>query len=156
MIICSFYRPPNNNIQSVKDLCDLFTNITATYPNIPIWLVGDLNLPNIDWENTCIQGSAYPLYFCVMSEAEDVVIWHNNVNPPMNWPILELIKISSQVKCAVLQNHQKSSSISVPHDHLTQSSSTTHGHSMRYLYSWRQEQTHICTPQFPSTWHQNA
>ena len=64
VIICLFYRPPNNNIQNVKDLCDLCTNITATYPNIPIWLVSDLNLPNIDWENTCIQGSAYPLVLC--------------------------------------------------------------------------------------------
>jgi len=60
VIICSFNRPLNNNIHSVKDLCDLFTNITTKYPNIPIWLAGDLNLSNIDWENTCTQGSTYP------------------------------------------------------------------------------------------------
>jgi len=64
VIICSFYRPPNNNIRSVKDLCDLFTNIITKYPNIPIWLADDLNLSNIDWENTCTQGSTYPLALC--------------------------------------------------------------------------------------------
>ena len=64
VIICSFYRPPNKEVQNVKDLCDLFTSITTTYPNIPIWLAGDLNLSNIDWENSCTQGSAYPLALC--------------------------------------------------------------------------------------------
>jgi len=38
-----------------------FTNITTKYPNIPNWLAGDINSSNIDWENTCIQGSTYPL-----------------------------------------------------------------------------------------------
>ena len=29
VIICSFYRPPNN-IQSINDLCNVFTNISTT------------------------------------------------------------------------------------------------------------------------------
>jgi len=36
------------------------------YPNIRIWLAGDLNLSNIDWENTCTQGSTYSLVLCDM------------------------------------------------------------------------------------------
>ena len=64
VIICSFYRPPNKEVQNVKDLCDLFNSITVTYSNIPIWLAGDLTLSNIDWENSCTQGSAYPLALC--------------------------------------------------------------------------------------------
>ena len=52
--ICSFYRPPNKDIQSIDNLCNLFTTIT----NVPTWLIGDLNLPSIDWANN---SSAYPL-----------------------------------------------------------------------------------------------
>jgi len=44
VIICLFYRSLNNDIQSVKDLCDLFTNIMTKYLNIPIWLASNLNL----------------------------------------------------------------------------------------------------------------
>ena len=64
LIIYSFYRPPNKDIQSVDNLCNLFTNITSTYPNVPTWLVGDLNLPSIDWTNNCIKDSAYPFVLC--------------------------------------------------------------------------------------------
>jgi len=38
VIICSFYRSLNNDIQSVKELCNLFSNIMTKYLNIPIWL----------------------------------------------------------------------------------------------------------------------
>ena len=30
LIICSFYRPPNKDIQSIDNLCNLFTTITST------------------------------------------------------------------------------------------------------------------------------
>lgn len=45
-------------IQSVNNLCNLFTSIVSTHANAPTWLIGDLNLPNIDWVNNCTQGSA--------------------------------------------------------------------------------------------------
>ena len=64
MIVCCFYRPPNTDTQSIDNLCNLFTTISSTYPNVPTWLVGDLNLPNIDWVNNCTQGSSYPLILC--------------------------------------------------------------------------------------------
>jgi len=42
----------------------LYTNISSTHPNVPTWLVGDLNLPNIDWANNCTQGSSYHFILC--------------------------------------------------------------------------------------------
>ena len=66
LIVCSFYRPPNTDAQSVDNLCNLFTTISSTYPNVPTWLVGDLNLLNIDWVNNCTQDSSYPLILCEM------------------------------------------------------------------------------------------
>jgi len=35
-----------------QDHCD--------HPSLPIWIAGDLNLPNIDWEVNHTNGSAYP------------------------------------------------------------------------------------------------
>ena len=61
LIICSFYGPPNKDILSVNNLCNLISNnITSTYPNVPAWLVGDLNLP----KNNCTKDSAYPFVLC--------------------------------------------------------------------------------------------
>ena len=34
------------------------------YPNVPIWIAGDLNLPNINWNNTSIEGNSYPIPLC--------------------------------------------------------------------------------------------
>ena len=59
----SFYQPPNRELQSVDNLCQLFTNLSSSYTNTPIWIVGNLNLPNIDWENN-IQGGAYRHSLC--------------------------------------------------------------------------------------------
>ena len=64
LIVCAFYRPPNKDLSSIEDLCHLFTDISSTYPNIPIWITGDLNLSNINWENYSIQGTAYPSSLC--------------------------------------------------------------------------------------------
>jgi len=47
--------------------------------------------------------------------------------------------------------------ISVPHDHLSQTSTTTHGHSMRYIHSYNWQSELIATylySFFPSSYHQ--
>ena len=59
-----FYHPPNKDLSSINDLCHLFIDISSTYPNIPIWITGDLNLSNINWENFSIQGTTYPTSLC--------------------------------------------------------------------------------------------
>jgi len=64
LIICSFYRPPNKDTESVDNLFNLFRNITSTYPNVPTWFVGDLNLPSIDWTNNCTKRLC--ISFCFM------------------------------------------------------------------------------------------
>ena len=64
VIICSFYRPPNKDNLRVNNLCNLFANITSTYPNVSTWFVGDLNLLSIDWKNNCTKDSAYPFVLC--------------------------------------------------------------------------------------------
>ena len=39
--------------------------IILTNPNAIIWFVGDLNLPNIEWNLNCLQGNNYPSTLCM-------------------------------------------------------------------------------------------
>ena len=55
LTICAFYRPPSKELESVLKLCDTFEYILSLHPHLPTWLVGDLNLPNIDWDHYCIR-----------------------------------------------------------------------------------------------------
>ena len=64
IIVCSFYRPPTTDAVYLQELCSLFEELTKNNPNTPIWLSGDINLPNIDWDHCTVQGSNYPLLIC--------------------------------------------------------------------------------------------
>ena len=64
LIVCSVYRPPDRNLESMESLCQLFESLCSTHPDSPIWIAGDMNLPNIDWESFCITNSSYPANLC--------------------------------------------------------------------------------------------
>ena len=64
LIICSVYRPPERDVENIENLCKAFESLCLTYLDIPIWIAGDLNLPNIDWENYCIVDNVYPVTIC--------------------------------------------------------------------------------------------
>ena len=64
LIICSVYRPPDRDVENIENLCKAFESLCLTHPDIPIWIAGDLNLPNMDWENYCIVDNAYPVAIC--------------------------------------------------------------------------------------------
>ena len=75
LIVCVFYRPPNRSLESVANLCNYFKSIVDHHPDTPIWITGDLNLPNINWTTNHSNGSAYrinSLYFttCVYSVSQ--------------------------------------------------------------------------------------
>ena len=63
-IICSFYRPPSNDMEYATELCNLFRTISLTYKNSVIWIAGDLNLPNIDWIHYNLLSNSYPSSLC--------------------------------------------------------------------------------------------
>ena len=48
IIICSIYRPPSTNTSYLQELMSILEKIAITNPTTPIWIGGDLNLPNID------------------------------------------------------------------------------------------------------------
>lgn len=64
LIVCSVYRPPNNDLETIENLCNLFESLCVTYPDTPIWIAGDMNLPNIDWESFCVTNNSYPINLC--------------------------------------------------------------------------------------------
>ena len=37
-----------------QNLCNILEQMVVSNPNIPIWIGGDLNLPNIDWSNSSV------------------------------------------------------------------------------------------------------
>ena len=45
----------------MENLCQALQNICQTNPDTPIWIAGDINLPNVDWERLCLVNNAYPI-----------------------------------------------------------------------------------------------
>ena len=45
LIICSFYRPANKNLDYMKNLRKLLQIICSTNPDTMIWIASDINLP---------------------------------------------------------------------------------------------------------------
>ena len=64
LIVCAFYRPPNRQPDSVTNLCHFFKCIVDRYPTSPVWIAGDLNLPNINWDTIHISSFMYPSSLC--------------------------------------------------------------------------------------------
>ena len=60
LIICGAYRPTNRDVDCIRSLCDTVLQITQSNPKATIWLAGDFNLPDIDWNNETIIGNRYP------------------------------------------------------------------------------------------------
>jgi len=44
----------------MQDLCNLLESIEKKYHSYPIWIIGDINLPNFNWELNLIGISTYP------------------------------------------------------------------------------------------------
>ena len=70
--ICSFYRPPSGDVEDLNEL-DLSIQKITRATNIPnLVIVGDFNLPDINWDNTSVRTpSNYPQ--CLSSTLIDIV-----------------------------------------------------------------------------------
>ena len=45
-------------------LCSEMEGLLKEYPNSLIWIEGDLNLSNINWNNNFMEGNSYPIPLC--------------------------------------------------------------------------------------------
>jgi len=60
LVVCSFYRPPNNDSSSYMDaLTEAITMLSKSDPKAALWLAGDANLPDIDWSNDHVRHHQY-------------------------------------------------------------------------------------------------
>ena len=58
-IVISVYRPPNDDEAYAHAFANTITDICNKYPKDTIWVGGDMNLPDIDWEENTITGNQY-------------------------------------------------------------------------------------------------
>ena len=64
LIVIAVYRPPNNNLAYAETRCETIERVVLDYPGSVIWIVGDLNLPNVCWNNWTVNDSNYPFALC--------------------------------------------------------------------------------------------
>ena len=62
IIACCIYRPTDNNKEYTKEMCNTVQQLSATYRNNIVWVGGDSNLPDINWDTEMIEGHQYPSY----------------------------------------------------------------------------------------------
>ena len=63
-ILCAFYRPPTSNLMYLENLCSFFSDLVQQNSNVPIWISGNWNLPNINWETNIVAGYNCPTILC--------------------------------------------------------------------------------------------
>ena len=61
LIACCVYRPPNRSVDYIEAICSTLESIILSFPNDIIWIAGDFNLPDINWTDSNIIGTNYPL-----------------------------------------------------------------------------------------------
>ena len=63
VFICSFYRPPNCEVEPLLSLSESLKAIAEEEANYPIVILGgDNNLPHTSWDNGCGQFNSGPTY----------------------------------------------------------------------------------------------
>jgi len=61
LTVLSAYQPPSSSVDYLNQLCAHLETIKSNHPNSTIWLSGDLNLSDINWEGNCVDGHQYSL-----------------------------------------------------------------------------------------------
>ena len=59
LIIGSLYRPPNSTTEYMTNLCNQLSDIKTKYKNAIIWIMGDFNLPDINWNSYTVEKHQY-------------------------------------------------------------------------------------------------
>ena len=62
-ILCAIDHQ-GGSIDYLQQLCKDIEYVISKYPNLPVWITGDLNLPNIDWENHVVKDNSNLISLC--------------------------------------------------------------------------------------------
>jgi len=60
LIFVTIYRPPHRDLLYMQNLRILLEELITSYFDCTIWLTGDLNLPDIDWNTLSVSHYQYP------------------------------------------------------------------------------------------------
>ena len=61
LIVCSAYHPLSSNDNYLVNLCKHLEFIKNSHPNSAFWVARDVNLPDVNWVDNCIEGHQYSL-----------------------------------------------------------------------------------------------
>jgi len=80
----------------LENLFFFFSDLIKQNPNVPIWISGDLNLPNINWETNTISGYNYPTILCdiILDFAENYGFFQTVNTPTRSNHILDVFLIN--------------------------------------------------------------
>ena len=59
LIVIGIYRPTDNNTDYSTSMCDAISSIARKFPNSPLWITGDINLPDIQWKTNTVPKHQY-------------------------------------------------------------------------------------------------
>ena len=59
LIVVGIYRRTNNNIDYSTFMCDAISSIARKFKNSPLFIAGDINLPDIQWKTTTVSKHQY-------------------------------------------------------------------------------------------------
>ena len=60
LVVGSTYRPPSSGVEYMDRLCEETEMIKNKFSRNVVWIGGDYNLPDINWNSSDITGTAYP------------------------------------------------------------------------------------------------
>ena len=56
LIVGAVYRPPSSRDDYMESLCSNIKNVAQQHKKSVLWIGGDFNLPDIDWDNYVVTG----------------------------------------------------------------------------------------------------
>ena len=59
LVVLGVNRPMDNNSDYTNCMCDAISSIDRKFPNSPLWIAGDTNLPDVDWQTITISKHQY-------------------------------------------------------------------------------------------------
>ena len=59
IVICAIYRPPKPDSLELTNLCTSVSKVPHDNPSFTIYVAGDFNLPNLNWQTQFLSGYNY-------------------------------------------------------------------------------------------------
>ena len=59
LIICAMYRPSSSDQAYMEEVYSQIRGPHSQFPRSAIWIGGDANLPDIEWDRNAVNGYSY-------------------------------------------------------------------------------------------------